>query len=132
MALCAFIDGVPMTYQGDEDPAIYMAEERDSIDYLSRIYGIRNTTLALRRGTADYTVAATNGIFVCLRETSDQRALVLISFNPDRIISTLTLPGAIAGTWIDLMSGEDIDVRNETKVGMSPHQVRVFVDKHQS
>ena len=26
-AACAFVDGVPMLYQGDEDPALYEARE---------------------------------------------------------------------------------------------------------
>lgn len=38
LALCALIDGVPMLYQGDEDPAVYDGQGESSVDILARSY----------------------------------------------------------------------------------------------
>ena len=36
LALCALIEGVPMVYQGDEDPAVYGGQGESSVDFLAR------------------------------------------------------------------------------------------------
>ena len=54
LALCALIEGVPMLYQGDEDPAVYGGQGESNVDLLAQLYGLRKRLDALREGTADY------------------------------------------------------------------------------
>ena len=125
LALCALIEGVPMLYQGDEDPAVYGGQGESSVDFLARIYGLRKQLPALREGTADYASArATGGIFACLRTQGRQKALVLISFNPAPVATRVALPGGGAGEWADQLAGERVKLQ---AVGMQPWQVRVLL-----
>jgi glycosidase len=133
LALCAFIEGVPMLYQGDENPAVYGGKGESSVDFLARIYALRKKLPALRRGTADYaSIHATGGVFACLRETAGQRALALISFNPEKVESTVTLPASLHGEWTDALSGEKMTTNGAIRVPMAPHQTRVFTQKNPS
>ncbi len=43
LALCALVEGVPMLYQGDEDPAIYGGKGPSSVEFLRRLYAVRNS-----------------------------------------------------------------------------------------
>ena len=54
LALCALIEGVPMLYQGDEDPAVFGGPGASSVEYLAQLYGLRKRLDVLREGTADY------------------------------------------------------------------------------
>ncbi|MCL5283666.1 MAG: alpha-amylase family glycosyl hydrolase [Armatimonadetes bacterium] len=127
-ALCAYIPGVPMLYQGDENPAIYGGKGVDNVDYLSRIYGLRNRTPALNRGSAHYDMLkATNGIFTCLRGYRMQQALVLISFNPDPITTELRMPAKLGGLWEDRLADQSIRLKDGSSLSMKPYQVRVLV-----
>jgi hypothetical protein len=128
LAVCALIEGVPMLYQGDEDPAIYGGQGPSSVEFLSRIYGLRKRLPSLRRGKADYAAArATAGVFACLREAADQEALVLVSLNPLRVESVVSFSGSHGGRWTDALSGETFRMEGPLKVAMTPHQVRVLV-----
>jgi hypothetical protein len=129
LALCAFIDGVPMLYQGDEDPAVYRQPGESSVEFLSRVYSLRKRVTALREGEADYTtVQASGGVFACLRTHGRERAIVLISFNPDPVQSTLTLPAKLAGKWKDARSGDRFTLKGGGSiVDLAPWQVRVLV-----
>lgn len=126
--LCAFIPGVPMLYQGDEDPSVYGGKGVSNVDYLGQVYGLRKSNPALRRGAADYTsVTATGGVFACLRESGANRALVLISLNPAPIRSTVRSPESLAGRWKDALSGESITVKPGARIPFAPCQVRVLI-----
>jgi hypothetical protein len=128
LAICALIEGVPMLYQGDEDPAVYGGQGDSSVDFLSRIYGLRKRLPAIRSGTADYdAVRATGGVFACLRQATDQTALVLVSLNPKSVESLVSLNASHAGRWTDAISGESISADRSFKVPMSACQVRVLV-----
>ena len=128
LAMCALIEGVPMLYQGDEDPAVYGQAGESSVEFLARIYGLRKTLPAIREGSADYAAAtATSGVFACLREAQGQRALVLISFNPQTVASQITTNRELPGTWTDELSGERITPSAPASVTMQPYQVRVLV-----
>jgi hypothetical protein len=127
LAVCAFIEGVPMLYQGDEDPAIYGGRGASSVEFLSRVYGLRKRLPALRQGKADYAAArATGGVFACLRETPNQQALVLVSLNPRAVESVVTLPISPTGRWTDALSGESLPAGTSLKVTMAPWQVRIL------
>jgi Alpha amylase, catalytic domain/Domain of unknown function (DUF3459) len=121
-ALCALVEGVPMLYQGDEDPAVYGRTGPSSVDFLAQVYALRKRLPALREGNCQYAFVAAwarQGVFSCLRSTKGQTALVLISFNPEPV----TLHGGNSlGTWRDEFSDEHV-----TSVTMKPHQVRVLV-----
>ncbi len=128
LAMCALIEGVPMLYQGDEDPAVYGQAGESSIEFLARIYGLRKSLPAIREGSADYaTATATAGVFTCLREAQGQRALVLISFNPHPVVSQVTTNRELPGAWTDELSGERITGGATLSVAMQPYQVRVLV-----
>ena len=128
LALCALIEGVPMLYQGDEDPAVYGQPGQSSVDFLARLYGLRKRLPAIREGFADYASAtATGGVFACLRETPGQRALVLISFNPHPVASKVTTNRTCPAAWTDELSGERLSMEANQPVAMQPYQVRVLV-----
>jgi hypothetical protein len=134
LAFCAWIDGVPMLYQGDEDPSIYGEEGPSSVEFLSRVYGLRKTVPAIRDGSADYASAhATGGVFACVRRTEEgEAAVVLVSFNPGAIESEVALPEGLRAvkTWRDAMSGETIKkdgAEPSLMIKMGPHQARVLV-----
>ena len=128
LAVCALIEGVPMLYQGDEDPALYGGQGASNVEFLSRIYGLRKRLPSLRHGRADYTGArATEGVFACLRKASSEEALALVSLNPEPVECVVSLPISHAGHWTDALSGESIPVEKPMKVAMTPYQIRVFV-----
>lgn len=127
-AMCALVEGVPMLYQGDENPAVYGGKGPSSIDFLRKIYAERKSQPAIREGKADYdSIQATGGVFACLRSTDAQSALVLISFNPEPVETNLSSTGQKlpAGPWRDALSGDEIPAG--TRVTMAPHQVRILV-----
>ena len=127
LALCAFIEGVPMLYQGDEDPAVFGGQGESNVDFLARIYGLRKQLPALRDGAADYSaVHASGGVFACLRRTEDATALVLISFNPATTTSTVTVSSALPSAWTDGMTGDIVSSKGNFRVPMAPYQVRVL------
>ncbi len=128
MALCAYIPGVPMLYQGDENPALYGGKGENNIPYLTEIYGLRNRMPVLSIGKADYqSVKASGGIFSCLRSLGKKRALVLISFNPKLTKSELAFHAPMGGKWKDLLSGRTFEFERKAVVEMSPYQTMVLV-----
>jgi len=129
LALCALVEGVPMLYQGDEDPAVYGGKGPSSVEFLSTIYNARKRLAPIRDGGADYdAVRASGGVFSCLRTAGNRKALVLISFNPEPTRAALTAnPGVLpAGPWKDELSGEGFEGAGPG-VLMAPHQVRILV-----
>ena len=126
LALCCLIDGVPMIYQGEEDPSLYGGKEEAIVDYLAKVIGCRKRLPALARGDADYqAVRATGSVFACLRQLGDDRALVLVGLDPGAVTAQLTLPErlqAIRG-WKDELTGEQVAL---STVPMDGHQVRVL------
>ena len=127
LALCALIEGVPMLYQGDEDPAVYRQAGDSSVEFLSQVYALRKRIPALHEGAADYTsVGASGGVFACLRTAQAERAIALVSLNPDPIQAVLSLPAGLPGSWTDARSGERFSLKSGSKVQMTPWQVRVL------
>jgi hypothetical protein len=128
LAICALVEGVPMLYQGDEDPTIYGSQGASSVDFLGRVYSLRKQLPSLRSGRADYEAArATGGVFACLRCAPSEDALVLVSLNPQSVTSLVTLPNPGVTRWTDVLSGESLPDERPSKVAMAPFQVRVFV-----
>ncbi|HEY3324802.1 MAG TPA: alpha-amylase family glycosyl hydrolase [Planctomycetota bacterium] len=125
LALCCLIDGVPMIYQGEENPALYGGQGPSIVDDLAKIIACRKRLPALSRGAADYqSVQATGGVFACLRSWEKDKAIVLVSFNPEPVKTALTLPADLSmKTLKDEITGESIDV---SAVPMANHQVRVL------
>lgn len=127
LAMCALIDGVPMLYQGDEDPTIYGGSGVSSVDFLANIYQLRKGMPAVGKGKADYTsIKASGGVFACLRQTSGQKVIVLISLNSSSAKSVVTLSGSLAGMWTDRLSNEKVSVKSGAEIAMAPYQVRVL------
>lgn len=128
LALCALIEGVPMLYQGDEDPGVYGGQGQASVDFLERLYGLRKEIKALREGIADYTaVQASDGVFAALRGQNQETTLVLISLNPQPVTSSLAMPAQCQGVWADRLSGEVFKFAGTHRMAMRPFQVRVLV-----
>ena len=134
MALCSLVEGVPMLYQGDEDPAVYGGEGPSSVDFLRRLYAARKSEPAFRDGRADYqSIRASDGVFACLRSSDEQTAVVLISFNPAAVDTSLSTEGSPlpARPWRDLLSGERFGDEQALRIPMAPHQVRVLAPASQ-
>ena len=130
-AMCAFIPGVPMLYQGDENPAVYGGNGVNNVDYLTQIYRLRNHHDVLSIGDANYTeIKATGGVFTCVRKMKNELAIVLISFNNQPIKSRITSPESLTGEWADALSGEKIHVANGQSISMKPYQVRTLFLAH--
>ena len=128
LAICALIEGVPMLYQGDEDPAVYGGQGPSSVDFLARIYALRKDLSAIREGTANYTcVRASAGVFACLQRSADQEAMILVSMSPQFVKSTINVPDTLAGLWSDKLSAVTIQVMPSFHLNTAPYQVRVLV-----
>ena len=127
LALSAFIEGVPMLYQGDEDPSLYGGQGPLSVDTLARFYHLRKRLPSLRDGSADYSaVHASGGVFACLRACSGSQAVVLVSLNPRGIETKLSPASLLSGTWTDAISGQTVDLHARPGLMMAPFQVRVL------
>jgi hypothetical protein len=127
MALCAFAEGVPMLYQGDEDPAVYGRKGPSSVAFLAKVYGLRKRLPAIREGSCAYNVVpvwADQGVVSLLRVAQSQQALVLVSFNPEPVT---ILRADSPGPWRDECSDETVTFGAPAGVTMKPHQVRVLV-----
>ena len=106
LALCALIEGVPMLYQGDEDPAVYGGQGESSVEFLAQLYGLRKRLDALREGTADYrSSSATGGVFACLRQGSRAGAGA-DQFQSDAVETEVSLPPEVTGLVQDVFSGQ--------------------------
>lgn len=126
-ALCAFIPGVPMIYQGDENPALYRGTGPSSVEWLGRINALRKRSPALARGPADFqSVHASGGVFACRRGTPARPALVLISFADRPVASHLVTPSSLTGLWQDELSPDRFTAGPDWVVPMAPYQVRVL------
>lgn len=127
-SLCCLVDGVPMVYQGEEDPAIYGGEGPSIVNHIASLIACRRELPAFIRGVADYcSVWASGGVFAGLWQADDEYAVVLVSFNPATVQSRLSLPGDVerlGGHWQDRLSGEVVSL---SAVPMQGHQVRVLI-----
>ncbi|MGC8643526.1 MAG: alpha-amylase family glycosyl hydrolase, partial [Isosphaeraceae bacterium] len=127
LALCAFVEGVPMLFQGDEDPSLYGGQGPSSVDVLAKFYHLRKRLAALRAGSADYAaIHASDGVFACLRKCADSQAVILISLNPQGVETALAPPALLRGTWTDELSGESLTLHARPRLPMAPYQVRVL------
>ena len=131
LSLFALVPGVPMLYQGDEDPSVYRQSGASGVSYLSRIYALRESIPAIRNGAVDYVnVSATKGVFACLRSTSNQTALILISFNANQVKSKVTVPDSVPLFVRDVLSSESLELRSRSfDITLEPYQTRVLVTK---
>lgn len=94
MAMCAWIRGVPLLYQEEEDEAF---------DDFRRILRIRAALDELNDGTADYlAVRAPSGVFACLREKGDLRSVAFVNFNPVRTRGMATVETTGEAVALDL------------------------------
>lgn len=85
-ALSAWIDGVPMIYQG---------MEKGHGPALRRINAIRLARPEIGKGTVNYrdVQCDTPGVFACLRELGERRSVAVINFNREPVHARLTWPG---------------------------------------
>jgi glycosidase len=88
-ALSAWIDGVPMIYQGMEDGQAFA---------LAEINDIRRSRPELARGEAFYRAVKCDapGVFTCLRKLGDRATVVVINFNREPVKAKLGWPGGSA------------------------------------
>jgi len=89
-ALSAWINGVPLIYQG---------MERGHSFELQRINDLRGARPELSAGLANYrdVHCDTPGVFTCLRTSDEGQSLVVINFNHDPVHARVTWPGGSAG-----------------------------------
>jgi glycosidase len=88
-ALSAWIDGIPMIYQGMEDGHGYA---------LAEINRIRRERPELARGEAFYRAVQCDvpGVFTCLRKLGDRTSVVVVNFNREPVQAQLGWPGGKA------------------------------------
>lgn len=85
MALCAWIDGIPLVYGEGEDGAF---------DAWREIFAIRAAVPELTRGDADYLgVKAPPGVFACLRSGDEGASVVLVNFNANEVVGRIEWAG---------------------------------------
>jgi hypothetical protein len=126
LAMSCLIEGVPMIYQGEENPSLYGGKGEPIVDDIARIIACRKRLPAVSRGKADYAaVRATGGVFACLRSEGENRAIVLVSFNRKPVTSRLSLPADLQSIrqWKDELTGEQV---RASAVSMSDHQYRLL------
>ena len=84
-ALSAWIDGIPMIYQGMEDGHGFA---------LAEINRIRRERPELARGEAFYRAVRCDapGVFTCLRKLGERNSVVVINFNREPVRATLDWP----------------------------------------
>ena len=129
-SLCALVEGLPMVYQGDEDPAVFGGQGDSQVEFLSQLFGLRKRLDVLREGAADYLSAkATHGVFACLRSHGDQQALVLISFNADPVTTEVSLPAGMQRFGYDALSGERLEGTGPLRIAMEPYATRVLTNE---
>ena len=85
-ALSAWIDGIPMIYQGMESGHAFE---------LKRINDIRRSRPELMSGESDYRAVRCDkpGVFTCLRRQGSRQSVVAINFNYEPVEARLTWPG---------------------------------------
>lgn len=85
MAMCAWIQGVPLYHH---------LQEVGSSDLFTRVNALRTQVQELNTGTARYLAAKADkpGVFTCLREDGDRKALVLINLTGETVPTTVSLP----------------------------------------
>ena len=88
-ALSAWIDGIPMIYQGMEDGHAFA---------LADINRLRRERPELARGEALYRAVACDapGVFTCLRRLDGHASVVVINFNREAVQANLRWPGGEA------------------------------------
>jgi hypothetical protein len=88
-ALSAWIDGIPMIYQGMEDGHAFA---------LAEINRLRRERPELSRGDAAYRAVSCDvpGVFTCLRRLADRATVVVINFNREPVSANLSWPGGRA------------------------------------
>ncbi|MBN1421562.1 MAG: DUF4091 domain-containing protein [Planctomycetes bacterium] len=123
LALCALIDGVPMLYQGEEDPALYGGAGESNVEFIAKVFGARRRLAAIRSAAADYAgVSATGGVFACSRGESPDLALVLVRLATDPMDSIVRLPETLQGVkaWRDELNGERFAGGEAIRISMQP------------
>ena len=88
-ALSAWIDGMPMIYQGMEDGHAFA---------LAEINRLRRERPELARGEAAYRAVSCDapGVFTCLRKLGERASVVAINFNREPVRANLRWPGGTA------------------------------------
>jgi hypothetical protein len=88
-ALSAWIDGMPIIYQGMEDGHAFA---------LAEINHVRRERPELSRGEAFYRAVRCDvpGVFTCLRKLGERASVVVINFNRKPVLANLDWPGGKA------------------------------------
>jgi hypothetical protein len=133
-SLCALIEGTPMIYQGEENPAVYGGEGISSADHIAAIMAIRRRLPGLTSCRSDYLgVESSGGVFSCVRGEGKESVLVLISFNPEAVITEVKLPAYLREvvTWQDALGLQRFHGGCAIPIEMAPHAVRVLTEIEQ-
>ncbi len=112
-ALSAWIDGIPMIYQGMEDGHGYA---------LAEINRIRRERPELARGEAFYRAVQCDvpGVFTCLRKLGERTSVVVINFNIEPVQAQLDWPGGKASL---ALAPLDYTVVPSAKQNSTPREV---------
>ncbi|MBQ6247579.1 MAG: hypothetical protein IJK04_11980, partial [Kiritimatiellae bacterium] len=106
MALCAWIDGIPLVYGEGEDGAF---------DAWREIFAIRAAVPELTRGDADYLgVKAPPGVFACLRSGDEGASVVLVNFNANEVAGRIEWAGGAFDRTLPAFGYEVVRVRGKS------------------
>jgi len=79
-AVISFIDGMPMIYQGDEDPAIYQAEGEKLIDFFAELFANRKKYIPANDNQTHY-IKTGSPIMAFIRGKEDNQILCAINLS---------------------------------------------------
>jgi len=79
-AVISFIDGMPMIYQGDEDPAIYLAEGEKLIDFFADLFACRKKYVPANDNITRY-IYTGSPVMAFIRGNGDKQVLFAINLS---------------------------------------------------
>ncbi|HJD24683.1 MAG TPA: hypothetical protein H9694_11165 [Firmicutes bacterium] len=78
-AVISLIDGMPMIYHGDEDPAIYLSEGENRVEFFTKLFRDRRELIGSTNAT-EYLYSG-NALMAFIRGEGDHRRLVLVNLS---------------------------------------------------
>jgi glycosidase len=81
-AIISLIDGMPMIYQGDEDPSIYLGKGEKLIDFFTELFAARKKYIPAGSNQTTYLHTGTP-VMAFIREAGDQQCLVAVNCSSD-------------------------------------------------
>jgi hypothetical protein len=82
-AVISFIDGMPMIYQGDEDPSIYLSEGENLTDFFTGLFAHRKKFIPAGDNETSYIYTGTP-VMAFIRGKDNERRLFAINLSGEK------------------------------------------------